>query len=139
MKEQLYINNKDAWTTWGVRMGDGMLDALDAPSAMKSYIENENRTAHGKQVITQNAKVDSRDVTLAFTITGTSPSDYHSKKKAFVAELQAGAFTLKVPSLGSEVYHFVYTGKSISYGLSIDRCFGHLSMKATEPDPTNRE
>ena len=26
----LLINNKDAYATWGVRMGDGFLDALGA-------------------------------------------------------------------------------------------------------------
>ena len=102
MTGDLYINNKDAYTTWGVNMGDGFLDALDGFLPMKDYIEND-------------------------------------KKKAFQAELQAGAFTLKVPALGSEVYNLVYTGKSISYGLSLGRCFGKISAKFTEPNPTDRE
>ena len=139
MTGQLYINNKDAWTTWGVRMGDGFLDALDAPLPMKDYIENESRLEHGKRMITSNAKVGSREITLGFTITGTSESDYQAKKKAFQSELQAGAFTVKVPALGTQVYKMVYTGKSINYGLSLDRKFGHFTMKATEPNPMERE
>ena len=139
MTGQLFINNKDAWTTWGVRMGDGFLDALDAPLPMKDYIENESRLEHGKRMITSNAKVDSREITLGFTITGTSEGDYRTKKKAFQSELQTGAFTLKVPALGEEVYHLVYTGKNISYGLSLNRKFGHFTMKATEPNPMDRE
>lgn len=119
-------------------MGEGFLDAIDAPLPMKDYIENESRLENGKRMITTNAKVDSRDVTLSFTITGTSESDYRTKKKAFQSELQQGAFTVRVPSLETEVYHFVYTGKNISYGLSLDRKFGHFSVKVTEPDPTDR-
>lgn len=138
MTGQLYINGKDAWTTWGVRMGDGFLDALDAPLPMKDYIENESRLEHGKRVITTGARVDSREVTLGFTIAGTSESDYRAKKKAFLSELQQGPFTVEVPALGEEVYRLVYTGKSVSYGLSLGRTFGHFSMKATEPDPTDR-
>lgn len=138
MTGQLYINGKDAWTTWGVRMGDGFLDALDAPLPMKDYIENESRLEHGKRVITTGARVDSREVTLGFTIAGTSESDYRAKKKAFLSELQQGLFTVEVPALGEEVYRLVYTGKSVSYGLSLGRTFGHFSMKATEPDPTDR-
>lgn len=138
MTGQLYINGKDAWTTWGVRMGDGFLDALDAPLPMKDYIENESRLEHGKRVITTGARVDSREVTLGFTIAGISESDYRAKKKAFLSELQQGAFTVKVPALGEEVYRLVYTGKNVSYGLSLGRTFGHFSMKATEPDPTDR-
>lgn len=138
MTGQLFINEKDAWTTWGVRMGDGFLDAIDSPLPMKDYIENESRLENGKRMITSIAKVDSRDVTLSFTITGSSETDYRAKKKAFQAELQAGAFTVRVPAIGDETYHFVYTGKNISYGLSLNRKFGNFSVKVTEPDPTNR-
>lgn len=138
MTGELYINEKDAWTTWGVNMGEGFLDALDAPLPMKDYIENESRLEHGKRMITDNARVDSRDVTLDFTITGISPSDYQTKKNALRTEFQKGAVDIKVPALNSEVYHLVYTGKGISYGLSQDRCFGHLSSKFTEPNPMSR-
>lgn len=138
MTGELYINGKDAWVTWGVNMGDGFLDALDAPLQMKEYIENESRLEHGKRMITANAKIDSREITLGFTIMGASESDYRAKRKAFLSELQAGAFTVNVPKLGADLYKLVYTGRSISYGLSADRMFGHFTMKATEPNPADR-
>lgn len=139
MTGELFINGKDAWTTWGVNMGNGFLDALDAFAPMKEYIENSSRLEHGKRMITTNAKVDSRDLTLEFTIMGSSKTDYRTKKKAFQTELQAGALTLQVPALGNEVYHLVYTGKSIGYGLSLSRDFGKVSAKFTEPNPMDRE
>ena len=138
MTGELFINNKDAWETWGVNMDDGFLDALDAPLQMKDYIENESRLEHGKRVITDNAKVDSREITLQFTIEGSSESDYRAKKKAFQTELGKGAVNIKIPALGSEVYKLVYLGKSISYGLSLDRCFGKVSSKFCEPNPMDR-
>lgn len=138
MKGELLINGKDAWTTWGVCMGDGFLDSIDAPLPMKDYIENESRLEHGKRVITDNAKLDSRELTLAFTITGSSENDYKEKKKAFQTELGQGEMTVKVPELGNEVYKLVYLGKNISYGLSLGRCFGKFSAKFEEPNPTNR-
>ena len=138
MTGDLTINNKDAWTTWGVRMGDGFLDTIDGFNEMKDYIENESRMEHGKRVITDNAKVDSREITLQFTIEGSSESDYRTKKKAFQTELEKGTVNIKIPSLGSEVYKLVYLGKSISYGLSLDRCFGWVSSKFCEPNPTDR-
>lgn len=138
MTGELYINGKDAWTTWGVNMGEGFIDALDAPLPMKDYIEDESRLEHGKRVITDNARVDSRDITLGFTITGTSESDYRTKKSAFQTELQKGSFTVRIPALGTQVYKMLYTGKSISYGLSLNRSFGHFTMKATEPNPMDR-
>lgn len=139
MTGELFINEKDAWKEWGVSMGSGFIDAIDAPLPMKAYVENTSRLEHGKRVMTQNAKVDSRDITLGFTITGASESDYRAKKEAFGAELCKGAFTIRIPELGSETYKMIYTGKSISYGLSLNRRFGHFTMKVTEPNPMDRE
>jgi len=139
MTADLIINRKDALETWGVRMGDGFLDAIDGFNEMKDYIENESRLEHGKRVITDNAKVDSREITLQFTIEGSSEGDYRSKKKAFQTELEKGAVNIKVPALGDEVYKLVYLGKSISYGLSSDRCFCKISSKFCEPNPMDRD
>lgn len=138
MTGDLLINGRDAWTTWGVRMGDGFLDTIDGFNEMKEYIENESRLEHGKRVITDNAKVASREITLQFTIEGSSESDYRTKKKAFQAELEKGHVNIKVSTIGSEVYKLVYQGKSISYGLSLDRCFGKISSKFEEPNPMSR-
>lgn len=138
MTGDLKINNKDAWTTWGVRMGDGFLDIIDGFNEMKEYIENESRLEHGKRVITENAKVASRQITLQFTIEGDSESDYRTKKKSFQAELERGTVNIKIPALGNEVYKLVYLGKSVSYAMSSDRCFGKVSAKFEEPNPMDR-
>lgn len=139
MTADLIINRKDALETWGVRIGDGFLDAIDGFNEMKDYIENESRLEHGKRMITDNAKVASREITLQFTIEGSSEGDYRSKKKAFQTELEKGAVNIKVPALGDEVYKLVYLGKSISYGLSSDRCFCKISSKFCEPNPMDRD
>lgn len=138
MTGDLFINEEDAWTTWGVRMGEGFLDSIDGFNEMKDYIENESRLEHGKRIVTDNAKIASREITLQFTIEGNSESDYRSKKKAFQAELEKGVVKIKIPVLGSEVYKLVYLGKSVAYGLSLDRCFGKISSKFCEPNPTDR-
>lgn len=138
MTGDLFINGKDAWSTWGVRMGDGFLDVIDGFNQMKDYIEDESRLEHGKRIITENAKVASREITLQFTIEGDTEGDYRTKKKAFQSELEKGAVNIKIPALGSEVYKMVYLGKSISYGLSIDRRFGKISSKFCEPNPMDR-
>lgn len=132
------INGKDAWTQWGVNMGDGFIDTIDAPLPMKEYIENESRLEDGKRVLTSNVKKDSREITLSFTITGTSESDYRAKKKAFETELYKGSLTISVPKISGDVYHLIYTGKNVSYGLSLDRCFGNFSAKFEEPNPSDR-
>lgn len=138
MTGDLLINGKDAFDTWGVRMGEGFLDAIDGFNEMKDYIENESRIEHGKRMITDNARIASREIALQFTIEGSSESDYRAKKKAFQSEMEKGAVIIKVPTLGNEVYRLVYLGKSLSYGMNLDRCFGKVSSKFCEPNPTDR-
>ena len=72
MTGDLIINGKDAFSIWGVRMGDGFLDAIDGFNQMKDYIENESRLEHGKRVITDNVKVDSREIPLKETQRATT-------------------------------------------------------------------
>ena len=138
MNAQLYINGKDAFNEWGVRMGDGFLDTIDGLNEMKSFVTNESRLEHGKRVVVKNPRVASREITLSFTITGKTKSDYRTKRNAFQEELEKGKVRINVPELGEQVYKLVFTGKSISYGLSGDRCFGHLSGKFIEPNPKDR-
>ena len=133
---ELLINKKDAYTIWGVRMGDGFLDAIGASSPMKEFIENKSRLEHGKRVIINNPKVDEREITLSFTIEGSSQSDYQSKKKAFFDELYKGKIDIQVPANSSEIYHLIYLGKSITYAQGLDRTFGKISAKFNEPNPS---
>lgn len=35
---ELLINGENAYTTWGVRMGEGFLDVIGASSPMKEFI-----------------------------------------------------------------------------------------------------
>ncbi len=138
MKGDLIINRKDAFTTWGIRMGEGFLDALGSSVPMKEFIENKSRLEHGKRVIIINPKVDERELTLSFTIEGVTASDYQEKKKAFFEELYKGVIDIQVPLVSSEIYHLIYLGKNITYAQSLDRTFGKCSMKFCEPNPDNR-
>ena len=72
----LIINGFDAFLQWGIRMGDGFLDAIFAPEPLKEFIENKSRLNNGKQVVYNNPKIDERDVTLVFTLEGETPDDY---------------------------------------------------------------
>lgn len=138
MKGDLIVNRKDAFTTWGIRMGEGFLDALGSSVPMKEFIVNKSRLEHGKRVITTTPKVDERELTLSFTIEGVTASDYQEKKKAFFEELYKGVIDIQVPLVSSEIYHLIYLGKSITYAQSLDRTFGKCSMKFCEPNPDDR-
>ena len=134
----LLINTQDAYTTGGVRMGEGFLDVLGASSPMKEFIENKSRLEHGKRVIINDPKIDEREITLSFTIEGNSQSDYQAKKKAFFEELYKGVVDIQVPANSNEIYHLIYLGKSVAYAQSLDHTFGKISAKFNEPNPANR-
>ena len=134
----LLINTQDAYTTWGVRMGEGFLDVLGASSTMKEFIENKSRLVHGKRVIINDPKIDEREITLSFTIEGNSQSDYQAKKKAFFEELYKPVVDIQVPTNSNEIYHLIYLGKSVAYAQSLDQTFGKISAKFNEPTPANR-
>ena len=138
MTGDLIINGKDSFSTWGVRMGEKFLDALGAPSPLKEFIENKSRLEHGKRVDTSNPKLDERDLTLTFTVDGNSLADYQAKRSAFYSELYKGKIDIKIPQSGIEVYHLLYSGKSITYAQSLDMTFGKISAKFVEFDPSNR-
>ena len=119
MKNDLLINGKDAYIFWGVRMVEGFLDVIGASAPMKDFIENKSRLEHGKRVIINDPKVDEREITLSFTIEGSSQSDYQSKKKAFFDELYKGKVDIQVPANSNDIYHLIYLGKSITYGQNV--------------------
>ena len=134
--DELLINGENAYTTWGVRMGEGFLDVIGASASMKDFIENKSRLEHGKRVIINNPKVDEREITLSFTIEGNSQSDYQAKKKAFFDELYKGVVDIQVPANSNEIYHLIYLGKSVAYAQSLDHTFGKISAKFNEPNPS---
>ena len=138
MTGDLYINGQDAYTTWGVNMGEGFLDAIDGFLSMKSFIENDSRMEHGKRMILSNPKVASREITLHFTLKGDSQEDYRAKRNAFEEELYKGSVNVRVPVLGEQVYKLVYLGKSVSYGMNTARTLCTISAKFDEPNPMDR-
>lgn len=133
----LLINGSDAYATYGVRMGDGFLDALGAPPENKEYIENESRLENGSRILCINPYKSKRTLTLTFQLFGTSHTDYLTKKEAFLNVLAAGTLTLQVPDDSEAVYHLLFN-KCTSYAQNVPRTSCKIAAQFTEPDPTNR-
>ena len=129
-------NMVDAYTQYGVRMSDKFIDALELPCALKEPITNESRLENGTRVIPSTMKA-SRDVTLTFTIKGSTKSDFNSKKSAFLAKLMAGEIVLNMPTRGTDYYHLMYRS-STEYAHAWGGDFCKLTVKFTEYDPSHR-
>lgn len=137
---ELRINGSDVlYSVLGVRMGDGFIDALTEPLTLKSNIENESRLEHGKRVIIEAVpKFQPREVTLDFTIQGSTPEDLRDRKHAFLSLMYRGNVMIEVPAVSPDVYRLVYKGKGAEYAMSTDRTFCHMMLKFEEPNPVNR-
>ena len=138
MKNELIINNKDAYTEGGVSMGEGFLETIESPLPMKTFVESNSRLNHGKTIVTETARIDSREIILTFYIKGISENDYKKKLNSFVKELYQGSISLSVPVRSDDEYKLIYLGKNITYKLSKDRTFSKISAKFCEPNPMDR-
>lgn len=134
----LLINGSDAYAK-GIAMGDDFLGNILSPSSLKSFVENDDPTKNGKEVIyPQTPKLASRDLTLTFTIFGNTATEHLTNYKNFIALLQKGEISLSIPALGTEVYHLTYVGDSGSYMIEADRLASRLTVKFNEPNPADR-
>ena len=135
---ELLINNQDAYTAFGVVMGDDFINNLLAPVDLKELIENESGLENGKRVLYSNLKLAARDVTLSFCIHGADEADYLRKYRTFVEELQKGKICIHVPKLGAEIYKMTYL-KSSSFAMNVTRTSSKISIRFNEPNPADRK
>lgn len=138
MTGDVTINGYDAFTRYGVNLEDGALSTLMTPAPMKDFVEGKSRARHGKSVIVNNAKYDSREMTLPFHLIAVSKDAFFEKYALFCSEvLSKGKFELKTRYQSDVVYRLVYISCSqfSQYGQSLAK----FSLKVEEPDPTDRE
>lgn len=147
----LKINGNVAYTTYGVMMSDGFLDALFAPAGLKDFLTFESRVLDGtKYMLTDSngnsmAKKKERELTLKFRIladenqsTSAAQSQLQARFNAFMSVLNSGAVNIQVPSVSADFFRLIYTGQSITFNYSPQRTSCELGAKFVEPDPTNR-
>ena len=138
-EDGVYGAELDAFTEYGIRMGDGFIDTLLQPSPLKDYLSNESRLENGVRVDVTPSKINKRSVTLTFVVTNRNGSAMIANLRKFYTLLYGKKIRIRVPEVeDSEYYHLIYTGKSISFGSSLDRSISKLSVKFDEPNPANR-
>lgn len=133
---QLFINNKDAYTQWGVSMDENALSILMTFSPVKPYIQNKSRLNNGKTVIVNNTKVDERQFTIVFNITAPSESVFYQRLDAFESELKSGIVKIRTSFRPTIEYKCVYV--SCTQFTQFVRRIGKVYVRFEEPDPTNR-
>lgn len=136
MTGDLLINTKDAYTTFGINMGDDFIETLLTPPPMKALVSNNSPLEHGSRV-TGAPFTEEREITLAFVIEANSQEDYITKYKAFMTELKLGYININVPPIGAETYKLVYLECPVKpFGKKFFTC--KLSLKFKEPNTEDR-
>lgn len=136
MKNELIINGKDAYTTWGISMDTSSLSALMTPPPMKGFIENKSRLEHGKRVITSNPRIDERNITLTFNLTAKNEEQFFSRYNSFCEELAIGVLNIKSKYQPDVVYKTIYL--SCNQFTQFMRGIAKFSLKLIEPNPKDR-
>lgn len=140
---------KDAWSEYGIRMGDGFADALHAPLTPKDVVENESRNQHGRRVMfnTDKVRMAAREVTLTFRIHGENRAEMQVLRNRFQNEmLYRLSVAVKMPKFdnGNDatdsdiIYYLRYLGKSVSYGESLGGTSSFITAKFAEDNPMER-
>lgn len=134
MTGNLFINDKDAYTTWRVTLEDGSYAKLLKPADPKEYASNDIRSQPGLQVFSTNYQPKERDFFLVFWITGKSKEEYLLHYREFTKEIEKGSIKLVVPAL-NEGYFLRYNGcQEIGYHGRI----GKVAIRFIEDNTRNR-
>lgn len=133
---ELFINGKDAYTTWGISMDDTSLSALMTPAPNKELIENKSRLEHGKRVITSNSKMDERTLTLQINLVAPTSDVFFARYQNFCAELATGVLNIKTKHQPNVVYKTTY--QSCSQFSQFMQGIGKFTLKLNEYNPSNR-
>lgn len=146
MINEIEINGSaTTYEDYGVRMGDGFIDALTEPLTLKGFVANESRIEHGRRLVVSNPRVTSRELSLEFVLQASSPEELTMRKNAFLELMYAGKVMLRLGQglidmyhVPSDVYHLVYLGKGTTYGMNAARTVCRMMLKFEEPNPMRR-
>lgn len=136
MKEELYINGKDAYTTWGMSMDDTALSELMTPPANKAFVENESRLQHGKRIVIADPRLSERNLTLQVNLTASDEEQFLARYGSFCEELATGSLEIKTMYQPGVVYKTIY--QSCSQFSQFMRGIGKFVLKLSEPNPNDR-
>ncbi len=134
---ELYINDQDAYTTWGVSFEDGALSALMTPPSMKDVIVNESRLEHGKRRMNLIPRMQERELTLPFHLVASNKTQYLQRYAAFVNEITGNEYVdIRTSYQVGVTYRCIYVSCS-QFSQFIDG-LAKFTLKVIEPNPYER-
>ena len=135
MSEIVYINGKNALTTYGVSFPPSSISNIMAPPALKEFVTNESRDEHGSRIIVHQPRYAQRELTIEMHLQASSQTQLMRQYDNIISLLTAGAFTIELSRNKGVVYHFVYESCS---SFSMGERLAKYVLKLIEPNPANR-
>lgn len=142
MQGTLFINGKDAYTTWGITLDENALSALMTPAPLKDPIANKSRAAHGRDVLgfggatPYRPRVDEREFSIGINLTAPNEAEFFRRYEAFCRELQGGRLDIRTKWQQGVTYRCLYV--SCTQFAQFMRGMAKFSLRLNEPNPTNR-
>lgn len=133
---EAYINDSDLFITYNARLIDDSHVNLLIEGDNKDFIENDQRSQPGKQVLVSNVQPKDREIDLTFLIECDTMQDFLSKYRSFMSVVKSGVINLRIPVFG-ETYKLIYRTS-----IGLDPFAGGKKAKVivrfNEPNPTDR-
>lgn len=137
MTGELKINDKDAYTEWGVSPSEGAYAALRTPPGKKERVVNESRLQHGVRYEGDVERWAERELTLPIHIVGSGQTDLNRKYDAFVRDvLEPGVLTIEHAMNPGVRYKCLYVACSSYYE---DCGIAKFQLRLREPNPNDRQ
>lgn len=127
-----------AYKLFKIRMGDDFISRLLEPPGFKDYVTNESANEHGIRIVLNDTpKLKSREISLIFIISASSPEERRRCYNSFMQKISAnnGLLTLRIPAEGDAQFELVLKDKGGEFSLSLDRCIAKYGFKFIEPKP----
>lgn len=137
MTGELYINGQDAFTNWGLSLGEGAFSALVCPPPAKDYVVNDMRTKTGKSYATDYTQLNERTISLVVYIHAENRADMYSKLADFALNVLAhGVIEIQTSYQEGVKYRFVY--KQCQQMSEMNGRLGKFMLSLVEPNPEDR-
>lgn len=130
------INNQNVKLNWGIVFDSSSISALMTPAPMKDFIENASRLEHGKRVVTTNPKVESRTLSLSFSLYANDEETFFNRYDSFCAELEKGTVNIMLSNRPTIVYKLIY--KSCKQFTQYNNRLAKFILNLEEPNPKDR-
>lgn len=133
---QLFINNRDAYTAWGISLSTDGLSALMTPTSIKTFVSDDCRLKNGTDYIVDNIRVTERYITLPLVMSAPTEKAFFNQHSMFCQELKKVQLNVKTSFQSGVVYKCLY--QSCTQYAQYMRGIAKFTLKLIEPNPTDR-